>query len=97
MISRELASGTSRRRAGLKPEGRQPVREAAELFERGGARAGIVTSGGFSPTLDAPIAMGYVDTQALEHRADLVAVSRGREIAITLAKLPFVEHRYFKA
>jgi len=97
VISRELASGAPRRRAGLKPAGRQPVREAAELFERGGARAGVVTSGGFSPTLDAPIAMGYIDAQALEHPADLVAVSRGREIAVTLAKLPFVAHRYFRA
>jgi aminomethyltransferase len=97
VIARELASGAARKRVGFRPEGRTPIREGAELFERGGAKAGTVTSGGFSPTLEAPIAMGYVDTRALEEGRELHAVSRGREIAIATAKLPFVEHRYYRA
>ncbi len=94
--SRQLESGPARKRVGLKPEGRMPIREGAELFERGGATAGIVTSGGFSPTLEAPIAMGYVETEILRSGTALVAVSRGREIPITRADLPFVAHRYFR-
>jgi len=96
VISHQVESGPARKRVGLKPEGRMPVREGAELFERGGAKAGVVTSGGFSPTLEAPIAMGYVDTETLRSGTALVAVSRGREIPITRAELPFVAHRYFK-
>jgi aminomethyltransferase len=97
VIARELAGGPARKRVGLKPEGRIPVRDGAELFARGGTRVGVVTSGGFSPTLEAPIAMGYVDTPALESRQEIYALSRGREIAISTAKLPFVEHRYYRA
>ena len=96
VIARELAGGAARKRVGLKPEGRQPVREGAELLSQDGATAGVVTSGGFSPTLEAPIAMGYVDTHALDAGAQLHAVSRGREIAMATAKLPFVDHRYHR-
>jgi len=96
VITRELESGAARKRVGLKPEGRQPIREGAQLIARGGARAGAVTSGGFSPTLEAPIAMGYVDTGTLAAGRDLATVNRGREIAVAAAKLPFVAHRYFR-
>jgi aminomethyltransferase len=95
IIEAELASGPARKRVGLKPEGRMPIREGAELLSTGGAKkTGAVTSGGFSPTLDAPIAMGYVDARALEAGEALHTVSRGRDIPMTPSKLPFVEHRY---
>ncbi|HEX2829774.1 MAG TPA: glycine cleavage system aminomethyltransferase GcvT [Burkholderiales bacterium] len=94
IIENELANGSPRRRTGLRPEGRMPVREGAELLARDGTKAGAVTSGGFSPTLDAPIAMGYVDARVLEAGEALHTVSRGREIPMTPVKLPFVDHRY---
>jgi aminomethyltransferase len=97
VIARDLAGGASRKRVGLRPEGRQPVRERTAVFERGGRQVGVVTSGGFSPTLETPIAMGYVNPQALGSGPDLYATVRGAEIAIAPAKLPFVAHRYRKA
>jgi aminomethyltransferase len=96
IIEGELANGPARKRVGLRPEGRAPVREGGELIARGRAKAGIVTSGGFSPTLDAPVAMGYLNARVLEAGDALYTVSRGREIPMAPAKLPFVEHRYYK-
>ncbi len=97
VIARDLAGGAARKRVGLRPEGRQPVRDRAQIFERGGRQVGVVTSGGFSPTLEAPIAMGYVNPQALESGAELYATVRGAEIAMSPVKLPFVPHRYHRA
>ena len=61
---RNWRTGASRRRVGLRPEGRAPVREGTDLFadETDGEPVGTVTSGGFGPTVGAPVAMGYVDT-----------------------------------
>ncbi len=94
-ILAQLADGPPRRRVGLTIAGRQPVREGAALLA-GDKVIGIVTSGGFSPSLEVPIAMGYV---AAEHAAlgtALVAEVRGKRIAITVAAMPFVPHRYVR-
>lgn len=94
-IIREINEGTARKWVGLKLEGRLPAREGAEVFA-GEAHVGTVTSGGFSPTLGAPIAMAYV---ASEHAATGTALEvevRGRRLAATVTPTPFVPHRYHR-
>ncbi|MCP5156703.1 MAG: glycine cleavage system aminomethyltransferase GcvT [Ectothiorhodospiraceae bacterium] len=90
----QIAGGTSRRRVGIRPAGRAPVREGAVVVGTDGAEIGRVTSGGFGPTVRAPVAMGYV---AADHAADgseLGAVVRGETLPAVVAPLPFVAHRY---
>jgi aminomethyltransferase len=92
----QLASGPARRRVGLRPEGRAPVRGGALLFatEHDTAPAGHVTSGGFGPSLGAPIAMGYVATGASKPGTRLFAEVRGKRLPVTVSTLPFVPSRY---
>jgi aminomethyltransferase len=98
-ILAQLASCTARRRVGLKPEGRAPVRHGASLFagENDTAPAGMVTSGGFGPTLNAPIAMGYVAREAAAAGTRLFAEVRGKRLPVTVSALPFVPTRYKRA
>ena len=74
-------------------EGRLPVREGAPILSNGRV-VGRVTSGGHSPTLGAPIAMGYVAADALD--GNLVAEVRGKPIPVSVTPLPFVPHRYVR-
>jgi aminomethyltransferase len=96
VILRQLAGGAPRRRVGLRPEGRAPVRAGAALFraEDDAAPIGAVTSGGFGPSLDAPIAMGYVPAAAAAPGTRLLADLRGRRVPVAVVPLPFVPHRY---
>ena len=96
VIARELAHGVARRRVGLRPEGRVPVREGAELVDGTGRTVGRVTSGGFGPTVGGPIAMGYVETASARAGTALQATVRGQPIAVEVANLPFVPHRYYR-
>jgi aminomethyltransferase len=94
-IIREINEGTSRKWVGLKLDGRLPAREGAEVFE-GEAHVGTVTSGGFSPTLGAPIAMAYVASAHAAIGTALEVEVRGRRLAATVSPTPFVPHRYFR-
>lgn len=89
----ELAEGPARRRVGLRPEGRAPVRAGAAILDRRGRQVGTVTSGGFSPRLGAPVAMGYVAAAHGDPDAALFASVRGKEVACRVGALPFVAHR----
>jgi aminomethyltransferase len=94
-IIREINEGTQRKWVGLKIDGRLPAREGAEVFS-GDDHIGTVTSGGFSPTLGAPIAMAYV---AAAHAAIGTALDievRGKRLAATVSPTPFVPHRYYR-
>ncbi len=91
-----LAKGASRKRVGLKPEGRMPVRNGAVLTDADGKEVGIINSGGFGPTVNHPVAMGYVNKSALDTGAPLFAEVRGNKIPVTVASLPFTPHRYVK-
>ena len=93
-IKAALAQGSARRRVGLLPEGKAPVREGAAIFAPDGRRIGRVTSGGFSPSLERPIAMGYVDRDFAVPGASLATQLRGREVRLVASELPFVPHRY---
>ncbi|PRY74435.1 aminomethyltransferase [Marivita geojedonensis] len=91
-IMRELTEGVSRKRVGLSPEGRAPMREGTPLFASadGDTQIGTVTSGGFGPTVGAPVAMGYVDAAHAENGTALFGEVRGKRLPVSVAKLPFV-------
>lgn len=90
-----LADGAPRRRVGLLVDGKMPVREGAKLFD-GNMEIGVVTSGGFAPSVGAPIAMGYVPTGLSEPGTGLAAEVRGKRVAVTVAPMPFIPHRYVR-
>ncbi|MFT9442565.1 glycine cleavage system aminomethyltransferase GcvT [Acetobacter papayae] len=92
IILAQLSEGTIRRRVGLLPEGRAPVRGGAGLFADAtlASPVGSVTSGGFGPTVDAPVAMGYVSTALAQPGQAVAAELRGRAVACTVQALPFV-------
>jgi aminomethyltransferase len=96
MILNQLASGAARRRVGLKPEGRAPVREAAPLFadQTSSEPIGAVTSGGFGPSLNAPVAMGYVPTALAVNGTQLFADVRGQRLPLRVTATPFVPNTY---
>ena len=93
-IARELAEGPIRRRVGIRVEGRAPVREHADILDAAGELVGKVTSGGFAPTVGAPIAMGYVVSDFAKPGTELGLSLRGRTIAGIVVPLPFTPHRY---
>ena len=96
MILRQLAEGTARKRIGIRPDGRAPAREGTAIIDAAGNPIGTVTSGGFGPSVGAPIAMGYVDAA---HNAEGSALSLiVREVArpAHVARLPFVPTRYYR-
>lgn len=95
-ILRELAAGPERLRVGLKPEGRAPAREGTEIVDRNGAKVGTVTSGGFGPTFNGPLAMGYVDAAHSKNGTALQLMVRGRPAPATVVDMPFVPHNYFR-
>jgi aminomethyltransferase len=95
-ILSQLANGASRRRVGLKPEGRAPVREGAPLFadQASSEQIGTVTSGGFGPCLNAPVAMGYVPTALASNGTQFFAEVRGQRLPLRVAATPFVPNTY---
>ena len=96
VILEHIAHGVRRKRVGLRPNGRVPVRDGSELVDAGGKRVGVVTSGGFGPTLGAPIAMGYVETALAKPGTQLSAMVRDRPIPVEVASTPFVPQRYYR-
>jgi aminomethyltransferase len=96
VIFNEQANGASRKRVGLKVEGRAPVREGAELVNAEGEQVGVVTSGGFGPSLEAPLAMGYVAKDYAAVGTELNAMVRGKPRPVTVEKMPFVPQRYYR-
>jgi aminomethyltransferase len=96
-ILRQLDAGTTRTRVGLLPDGRAPLRDGEALFDGAGNSAGRITSGGFGPSVDGPIAMAYVSASAAAVGNVLHATVRGKPRACRIARLPFVAHRYHKA
>ncbi|QKG72154.1 glycine cleavage system aminomethyltransferase GcvT [Erythrobacter mangrovi] len=94
-INREIVEGTARKWVGLKVEGRMPAREGAEVLV-GDAKVGVVTSGGFSPTLGAPIAMAYVASEHAGSGTALEILVRSKRLAATVVPTPFVPHRYYR-
>ncbi|WP_316162741.1 glycine cleavage system aminomethyltransferase GcvT [Bradyrhizobium sp. SZCCHNRI20481] len=92
----QFDGGATRRRVGFRPEGRAPVREGAPLFASADSAEpiGQVTSGGFGPTLNAPVAMGYVPTALSAIDTQLFADVRGQRLPLRVAAMPFVPNTY---
>ena len=95
-VIRELHEGTDALRVGLKPLGRAPAREGAEVRSLDGEPIGRVTSGGFGPSYDAPVAMGRVRTPFAEPGTKVHLLVRGKPLEAEVVKLPFVEQRYYR-
>jgi aminomethyltransferase len=95
-ILAQLEKGASRRRVGLKPEGRAPVREGAALFAdaTSSEQIGAVTSGGFGPSLNAPVAMGYLPTALATSGSPVFAELRGQRLPLLISPMPFVPNTY---
>jgi aminomethyltransferase len=95
-ILAQLDKGVPRRRVGLKPEGRAPVREGAPLFVDAISpmRIGAITSGGFGPSLNAPVAMGYLPSAFANPGTQVFAEVRGQRLALRVATTPFVPNTY---
>jgi len=93
-IMSQMENGAPRLRVGLQPEGKAPVREGAELFSGDGKKIGMVTSGGFGPTADVPVTMGYVEAAFAKTGTEVNAMVRGTARPCRVAALPFVKHNY---
>jgi len=96
IILGQIASGVAKKRVGILPQGKAPVREGAELVDMEGNPVGIITSGGFAPTLESPVAMGYVETALAKPGTELRAIVRGKAHTVLVAKTPFVPQRYYR-
>jgi len=94
VIRDQLENGTPRRRVGIRPAGRAPARALTEIVAGDGTEAGTITSGGFSPTLSAPIAMGYVRNDLAANGTALHLMVRGKPLPARVVPMPFVPHRY---
>ncbi|MBL6596043.1 MAG: glycine cleavage system aminomethyltransferase GcvT [Candidatus Puniceispirillum sp.] len=95
VILDEFAHGPKRCLVGLLATGARPVRDGTILLHDG-AEVGVVTSGGFSPSLDRPAALGLVDAKLADTGTVITAATRGSETPMTVASLPLVPHRYFR-
>jgi aminomethyltransferase len=95
-ILAELENGAPQKRVGFDVAGRQPAREGALVLDGEGNEIGRITSGGFSPSLQRPIAMGYVASHLAEPGTALKAEQRGKLIDVTVAAMPFVPHKYHR-
>ncbi|EJF84878.1 glycine cleavage system aminomethyltransferase GcvT [Bartonella rattimassiliensis] len=91
-----MQKGPVRCRVGLKPQTRQPIRAGAVLLDDQENEIGVVTSGGFGPSFDGPVAMGYVPVDYKAEGTQVFTQLRGKKIALAVHSLPFVEQRYFK-
>ena len=93
MIMEKLVHGAAKKRVGIKPEGRAPAREGAEIMAEGRV-IGRVTSGGFGPSVNGPVAMGYVESKFAADGTKIDLMVRGQALAAAVALLPFFPHTY---
>ncbi len=92
----QLDNGPNRRRVGVRADGRVPARAQATIMAEDGTEAGVVTSGGFGPSVNGPVAMGYVRKDLAADGTRLVLIVRGKPIPATVVPLPFTPHRYIR-
>jgi aminomethyltransferase len=95
-VLHQLAEGTSRKRVGIRPDGRAPAREDTEIVDDAGNRLGHVTSGGFAPSVGGPVAMGYVDSAHAAEDSALQLLVRGAARPARVVRLPFIPNRYYR-
>ncbi|MEE9344606.1 MAG: glycine cleavage system aminomethyltransferase GcvT [Methylococcales bacterium] len=95
-ILAEFQSMPDRKRVGILPLGRAPVREGVALYNQNKDQVGNITSGGFGPSVGSPIAMGYVTSEYSAIDTQLTAQVRGRNLDVKVVTLPFIPHRYYR-
>ncbi|MET4700615.1 aminomethyltransferase [Constrictibacter sp. MBR-5] len=96
VIQDQLANGVTRKRVGIRPEGRVVAREHTAIVDAGGSPIGEITSGGFGPSAGGPVGMGYVATDSAQVGMDVSLLVRGAPRPAQVAAMPFVPHGYFK-
>jgi aminomethyltransferase len=96
VIDAQLAEGAKRKRVGLVGLERAPVREGAKLVAADGAELGVVTSGTLGPTVNQPVAMGYLPASHTAAGTEVFAEVRGKRLPMKVAATPFAPHRYFR-
>jgi len=96
IILPQIANGVTKKRVTFLVDGRAPVREGADIVDNSGNPVGSITSGGFSPSLQRPIAMGYVNGEFTPIGNTLSALVRGKPRSITVTPMPLVPHRYYR-
>lgn len=95
-IRNQIVKGCTRKLVAIKPEGKALAREQTEIQDLSGKSIGLVSSGGYSPTLEGPVCMGYVETSYAHVGTPIILVVRGNPLPAVVAPLPFVKHRYLK-
>lgn len=93
-IMQKLFDGTPSTRVGIRPDGRAPAREGTGIADKSGRIIGRITSGGFGPSVNGPIAMGYVETAFAQDGTPIELIIRGKAMPARIAPMPFVPHRY---
>ena len=93
----KILHGTAKKRVGIRPDGRAPARDGTEIADKTGRIIGHITSGGFGPSLNAPVAMGYVETAYAADGTQIDLMVRGKALPASVAPTPFVPHRYKRA
>ena len=93
-VQKELASGTAKKRVGIRPEGRAPARDGTVITDASGREIGKITSGGFGPSVGGPIAMGYVETASAAPGTKINLVVRGTAMPAAIVSLPFIPNRF---
>ena len=96
IIRAQLDSGVARKRVGIRPEGKAPARDGTEIVDGAGRRIGVITSGGFGPTVGGPIAIGYVETAFAAPGTAITLLIRGKAHPARVAELPFVKQNYYR-
>jgi aminomethyltransferase len=97
VIQRQLADGVQRKRVGIAPVGRAPARDHTEITDGDGERIGEITSGGYGPSIQGPLAMGYVESAHAEVGHEVTLMVRGKPQPAHIASLPFVPNRFHKS
>lgn len=92
----QIANGVARKRVGILPEGKAPAREGTDITDMDGNKIGVITSGGYGPSVGGPIAMGYVETAFARDGTPLQLVVRGKARPARVTKMPFVEKRFYR-
>ena len=95
-IKKDLIDGVEKKLVGIKPLGKLPAREGTQILSKNGKIIGEITSGGYSPSLQAPIAMGYINAETLQKNCEILLNVRGNSLPAEIVSLPFVEHKYFR-
>ncbi len=96
IIKEQLDKGVSRRRVGIRPDGKAPARDGTQIVDSNGRVIGVITSGGFGPTVNGPVAMGYVETAFAAPGTPLTLLVRGKAHPARISELPFVKQNYFR-